>query len=182
MTRLARIVHEFLELMEWSGDVEEEESEGRCRLETGASIGGQPCRVYLDTHDESDTVAFFVYLPFHANPDWHAEACVLANAINHRVRHGRLEIDPEDGELRFVVSADVEGVEPNGRFARSMAMIARAVLARWMGPIAAVCVSGRKAADVLAEEEARESLEDEEDEDAGARTGWNGGDPAGTIH
>lgn len=177
MTRLAHIVHEFLELMEWTGDVEDDEAEGRCRLETGAYIGGQPCRVYVDTHDESDTVAFFVYLPFHANRAWHAEACVLANAINHRVRHGRLEIDPEDGELRFVVSADAEGVEPNGRFVRSMALIAKAVLSHWMGPIAAVCVCGRKAADVLAEEEAEEDAQEAEEADD-----WSGAEPAGTVH
>ena len=79
--------------------------------------------------------------------------------------------------LRFVVSADAEGVEPNGRFVRSMALIAKAVLSHWMGPIAAVCVCGRKAADVLAEEAAEEDAQEAEEADD-----WSGAEPAGTVH
>lgn len=160
MTRLGKLIAQFLERMDWHDEIEEDEPAGRVRLETRIRVAGQSCRLHVEASERSDSIALVMYPPFRVVEGQYAEACMLVNAINHRSRHGRFEIDPSDGELRFVVSADVEGAEPTGQFIVAMLNIANWMLERWLGELAAVSLSGRKAAEVLEASELRTAGED----------------------
>ena len=149
MTRLAKPIRDFVQKMEWNDEVEEREEQSSAHLSTRIGVAGQPCQLYIDAQDNLDAISVFCYLPFHATPANLAQACILTNAINRRSRHCRLEIDPDDGEIRGVVSADYEGLEPTGANVESMFHFCVGVLRDWMPAIAEVAVVGRSAQDVL---------------------------------
>lgn len=149
MTRLAQPIRDFVRKMEWEDDVEEREEKASAHLSTRIGVGGQPCQLYIDAQDDLDAISVFCYLPFHATPAHLAQACILSNAINRRSRHCRVEIDPDDGEIRGVVSADFEGLEPTGANVEAMFHFCVGVLRDWMPSIAEVAVVGRSAQDVL---------------------------------
>ena len=165
MTRLGEVVKQFLAQMEWDDDLDDDETAGKCRLSTGLRIAGQPCRLYVDTSEQTDSIAVTVYPPFRVAESQYAEGCMLINAINYQTRHGRFEIDPSDGELRVVVSADIEGASPTGQFIAGMLNAAEWMIRNWLSELAAVSLCGRKAAEVLEEHERREAAA-EADEDS----------------
>ena len=169
MIRLATPLRDFVRKMEWEDDVEEREEKASAHLSTRIGVGGQPCQLYIDAQDHLDAISVFCYLPFHATQANLAQACILSNAINRRSRHCRIEIDPDDGEIRGVVSADFEGLEPTGANVETMFHFCVGVLRDWMPALAEVAVVGRPAREVL---EAR---------DAAARAAANdaAGDPDG---
>ena len=166
MTRLGEVVKQFLAQMEWDDELEDDESVGKSRLATGVRIAGQPCRLYIDTNEQTDSISVTLYPPFRVGEGQYAEGCMLINAINYQTRHGRLEIDPSDGELRVVVSADVEGAEPTAQFISVMLNAAEWMVRHWLPELAAVSLCGRKAAEVLEAYERRQGDADEPGEDA----------------
>ena len=167
MTRLAKVVREFAALMGWDDEVLEDDEKGTSRLSKTAVVDGQPCRLYVDTNDEVDAIAVFFYAPFRVKPAKYAEACMLVNAINHMTRHGRLEIDPDDGEVRYASSANVEFCEPGAGFIRGMTDFGAALLEYWMWALSAVAMTERTARDILDEEASREEDDDATPDDDG---------------
>ena len=156
MTRLGTIVQEALDQLEWHGELTADEAAGTTRFSSVIHIQDQPCELFIDTHEESDFVGVFYYPPFRVKTDRYTETCLLINAINTRTRLGHLEILRNNGRLRMVVNADVEGASPTGVFVRQMMRLGADTLSNWMGELAAVALSNRSADDVLAELEQRE--------------------------
>ncbi len=152
MTRLARIVQEALDELEWTADIDDDEAAGASHVATNAIIDGQLCDIFIDTDEGADALSVFIYLPFRVKPAYYAEACQLVNAINVDVRHAHLEILRDSGRVRLVVSANVEGASPTGLFLVRMLQCGDHVLCHWLGALAAVAVTGRPAAAVLADE------------------------------
>ncbi len=150
MTRLARIVQEALDDLVWTADIDDDEAAGECHVATHALIDGQPCDIFIDTDEGLDALSVFIYLPFCVKPGQYAEACQLVNAINVAVRHAHLEILQDSGRVRLVVSANVEGASPTGLFLVRMLQCGDHILCHWLGALAAVAVTGRPAAEVLA--------------------------------
>ena len=150
MTRLAQVVQEALDHLDWQDTIDDDEAAGQSQVATGAIIDGQPCDIFINTHEQQDAISVFVYLPFRVKAAHYPEACMLVNAINVDARHGHLEILPETGKLRLVVSADVEGASPGGIFVVRMLQCGEAIISHWLGALAAVAVTGRPAAEVLA--------------------------------
>ena len=177
MTRLAEPLRDFVRRMEWEDDVEDRDDKASAHLSTRIVVGGQPCQLYIDAQDNLDAISVFCYLPFHAPQANLAQACVLSNAINRRSRHCRVEIDPDDGEIRGVVSADFEGLEPTGANVEAMFHFCVGVLRDWMPAIAEVAVVGRPARDVLAARDA--SARVAADEEPGELDGRDDNDDAG---
>lgn len=151
MTRLARIVQDALDQLDWTDEIDDDEATGQSHVATTALIDEQSCRVFIDTNEEQDAISVFLYPPFYVKAAHYPEACLLVNAINVQVRHGHLEIVPDAGLLRVVLSADVEGASPTGLFVVRMLQCGHAVLGEWLGALAAVGICGRPAATVLAE-------------------------------
>lgn len=160
MTRLAAIVQEALDDLEWTDEIEDDEEAGKSRVTTGAMVAGQPCDIYIDTHEQHDAISIYIYLPFRVAAENYPQACMLINAINVDARHGHLEILRDGGRIRLVASADVEGAAPTGIFVVRMIQSADAILSHWMWALAAVAVSGQTA-DALLAEAARRDGEDE---------------------
>ena len=156
MTRLAAIVQEALDDLEWTDDIEDDEEAGKSRVTTGAMVAGQPCDIYIDTHEQHDAISIYIYLPFRVAAENYPQACMLINAINVDARHGHLEILRDGGRIRLVASADVEGAAPTGIFVVRMIQSADAILSHWMWALAAVAVSGQTADELLAEAARRE--------------------------
>lgn len=150
MTRLGAIVQQALDQMEWQDELSFDEEKGTSQVRTEVQIDAQPCELYIDTHEATDSIAVFFYLPFRVKADAQAEACQFINAVNTRTRHGHLEMLRDSGRIRMVVSADVEGAAPSGQFVRGMIHLAVDTLSSWMGALAAVAVSNRTAEELLA--------------------------------
>ena len=151
MTRLALIVQDALDQLEWQDEITVDEAAGTSQLKTLVNLEDQSCTVYIDTHEASDSISVYLYLPFCVMTAHYPEACMLVNAINTDARHGHLEIVADSGRIRLVVSADVEGANPTGLFVVRMLQCGQALLSHWMGALAAVAISGHPAAAVLAE-------------------------------
>ena len=151
MTKLGHLLQEFLDLTGWSGEIWTEENGDVHHLGTGATIDDQPCRIHVSTVDSLDSLAVFVYPPFRVKPSKHAEACKLINAINYQTLHGRFEIDPGDGELRYCNSADVEFCQPTAAFVRSMVLCGGGILTGWMPALAEVAMTEHTADGILAQ-------------------------------
>lgn len=151
MTPLALIVQDALDQLEWQDEISVDEAAGTSQLKTLVDLEDQSCTVYIDTHEASDSISVFLYLPFCVKAAHYPEACMLVNAINAAARHGHLEIVAESGRIRLVVSAEVEGANPTGLLVVRMLQCGQALLSHWIGALAAVAISGRPAAAVLAE-------------------------------
>ena len=160
MTRLGNAVQQFLDLRDWTDEIEDNEDKGSSRLKTGLVVDGQSCRLFIDTFEQTDSISLYLYPPFRMKLSNYAEACMLVNAINYGLRVARFEIDPSDGELRLVVAVDLHGAEVGGAFVDGMLGAASWTLDRWMVALAAVGVTGRKAVEVL-EADKREHEEEE---------------------
>lgn len=170
MTRLAAIVQEALDYFEWTDDIEDDEEAGKSRVTTGAMVAGQPCDIYIDTHEQHDAISLYIYLPFRVAAENYPQACMLINAINVDARHGHLEILRDGGRIRLVASADVEGAAPTGIFVVRMVQLADAILTHWMWALAAVAVSGQTADELLAEAARREGGDETVEETAAEET------------
>ena len=157
MTRLAKPLKEFIEEQDWKDEITEDEERGFAQLSTRIRIANQSCRLFIDTHDERDAIAVHCYLPFNALPDNVVQTCVLANAINRRHRYTRLEIDPDDGELRIVMWTNFADLEPTGRNVDIMVDFCLSIPREWMGTIAEVALAGKPAEQVIAAREAEEA-------------------------
>ncbi len=150
MTRLGAVVQQALDHLEWQDEISLDAPAGTSQVRTDVQIDDQPCGLYIDTHEATDTIAVFFYLPFRVRAEGYAEACQFINAVNSRTRHGHLEILRDNGRVRMVVSADVEGAAPTGAFVVKMLHLGVNTLATWMGSLAAVAVTGGPAAEILA--------------------------------
>jgi hypothetical protein len=170
MTRLAAIVQEALDYFEWTDEIEDDEEAGKSRVTTGAMVEGQPCDIYIDTHEQLDAISIFFYLPFRVTAKNYPQACMLINAINVKARHGHLEILQDGGRIRLVASADIEGATPTGIFVVRMVQLADATLSDWMWALAAVAVSGQTADALLAEAARREGGDETVEETAAEET------------
>lgn len=157
MTRLCKYVQDFVELMAWSEEVEVEvdEAHGTSRLGALINVDGQPCRLLVSAHEDSKAISVLLYPPFHVKEAKLAQACTLVNAINHATLHGRLELDPADGELRYRNSADAAFAEPSANLIRRMVDFAAGSLGYWMWALAEVGITDRTAKEILAEEDRR---------------------------
>ena len=151
MTTLSLIVQDALDQLEWQDEITVDEAAGTSQLKTLVNLEDQSCTIYIDTHEASDSISVFLYLPFCVKAAHYPEACMLVNAINTDARHGHLEIVADSGRIRLVVSSDVEGANPTGLFVVRMLQCGQALLSHWIGALAAVAISGRPAAAVLAE-------------------------------
>lgn len=56
MTRLAQVVQEALDILEWSDDIDDDEASGKSQLATDALISGQPCDIFIETHEQQDDI------------------------------------------------------------------------------------------------------------------------------
>ncbi len=184
MTPLALIVQDALDQLEWQDEISVDEAAGTSQLKTLVDLEDQSCPVYIDTHEASDSISVFLYLPFCVKAAHYPEACMLVNAINTAARHGHLEIVADSGRIRLVVSADVEGANPTGLFVVRMLQCGQALLSHWMGALAAVAISGRPAAAVLAEMTTPETEDDPAVEGVEGATPVPVGNPAAarTLH
>jgi len=165
MTRLGAIVQQALDQMEWQDELSLDEEKGTSQVQTKIQIDAQPCELYIDTHEATDSIAVFFYLPFRVKADAQAEACQLINAVNTRTRHGHLEMLRDSGRLRLVVSADVEGAAPTGAFVVQMIQLGVNTLGTWMGELAAVALSNRTAEELLAEADREQEGNQERDQE-----------------
>ena len=170
MTRLAAIVQEALDDLEWTDEIEDDEEAGKSRVTTGAMVAGQPCNIFIDTHEQLDAISLYIYLPFCVTAENYPQACMLINSINVQARHGHLEILRDGGRIRLVASADVEGAAPTGIFVVRMVQLADAILSHWMWALAAVAVSGQTADALLAEAARREGGDETVEESAAEET------------
>ena len=155
MTRLAPLVKEALEILGWDDDIEDDEDAGKCVVNAQMTVKHQPCNVVIETHEASDTVCVLISPPFRVDEANRAEAYVLINAINRFNRIGRMEMDPEDGELRCVTGADVEGASPTGQFVVALLKANSGLLRHWMWALASVALTGRSAQSILEEDDRR---------------------------
>lgn len=161
MTRLAKTLEEFLEKQGWKDEITEDEERGFAQLGTRIRIENQPCRLFVDTHDELDSIAAYCYLPFNTLAANVVQTCALLNTINRRQRYTRIEVDPDDGELRVVMWADFTGLEPTGENVDVMVDLCLSVPRRWMGTIAEVALAGRTAEEAVAARDAEEESGEE---------------------
>ena len=60
---------------------------------------------------EEDGLQVFAYLPIKAEEKNRQEVITYMNHLNWKFRRGCFEMDPEDGEVRFRVYCDCEGLE-----------------------------------------------------------------------
>lgn len=143
MTRLGAIVQQALDHLEWQDEISLDAQAGTSQVRTEVQIDDQPCGLYIDTHEASDTIAVFCYPPFRVKSDSYAGACQFINAVNGQTRQGHLEILRDSGRMRMEVSADVEGAAPTGAFVVQMIHWGVTTLATRMSALAAVVVLPR---------------------------------------
>jgi hypothetical protein len=72
-------------------------------------IQNQAFKIFLELDDASNFVGIFVYAPISV-PDTKRDAvCELMMRLNWRLRFGSLQLDHQDGQMRYFHGIDVEG-------------------------------------------------------------------------
>jgi hypothetical protein len=159
MSRLGPLIQQLLDILEWHDEYKDDAAGGRATLGTSIQINGQHCRIFVETFDETNDAHVYVHVPFALPATQYAEGCMLANEINRMSRHGRLEIDRRDGEIRFVVTANFTGAQPTGQTLVKMLRLANATIRYWMIALGEVCITGLTAAEAIAAQDRRDEAD-----------------------
>ena len=72
-------------------------------------IQNQAFKVFLELDEASDIVAIFAYAPISVPATKCEAVCELMMRLNWRLRLGSLQMDYEDGQMRYFQGIDVEG-------------------------------------------------------------------------
>lgn len=143
----------FLNLMEWTDELEFRSDLDRVRLSVGISVTGQAGRAIIDARND-DVFEFYIYYNFmKVNLNKIEQMKILLSEINMRIYEGCFELvgSIEDSRVRWRHIVDFEEASPTGLTVLRNFRPGWNHAERWLGVITAVAVTAQSAADALSE-------------------------------
>lgn len=150
MNKYIELFANYLDEDDWSfSRIETDEVNGLGYLMTKYS--GENCRmdVVFDADPEREQVMVFVYLPAITAESKRCEMAELVCRINRCMTIGSLELDMDNGEMRFKVTMDVEGGELTPTMIRNMRDSALATSDRYYPVLMALLYGDKSPKDAL---------------------------------
>ncbi|ADC63219.1 type III secretion system chaperone family protein [Allochromatium vinosum] len=160
--RLADTIEQWQIEQDWQGELERDEAQQTATLEAGYRIKEQSFKLYLETDEENDWLAVYLYAPFNALEHKQIECALLCNSIDARRSAGSIHVLP-DGRIRYRQTIDVEGMTVSGVMISNLIQDAGDCFFAWLEEIAAVALTEATAEEVLAQLD-QEATEDESEQ------------------
>lgn len=143
----------YLETDDWQFKLEKHQGDGREYLRAGWKGRNTRLDLVLDSREESDLTMCFVYLPVQVPEDRRAAVAELICRLNYRFHVGHLDLDFNDGEVRFRQSIDMEGGELTETMISNMIYTALGTCDDYFAVIMSVAFGGKNAMEALQEPE-----------------------------
>lgn len=139
MGKLLDAVAEFLVDDKWTFD----KLEGRDVIRTGVKAKNAAYRMFIDCLEPREQVLLYVLSPSPIPEDKRPVTAEFLTRANYGLRFGNFELDFEDGEVRFKISADVEGSTLSTAMIRNMIAMGVLTMDRYYPGLQAVCFADK---------------------------------------
>jgi len=116
---------------------------------TSADAGDFSYKAFFEVRETRDVLELILYAPITAPP---AKRSAVAEAVaraNFRTFGGRIDLDMDDGEIRFRAGIDVEGGQLSNEMLDNLLSIGNSILDRYLPAISAVIYAGVSPADAI---------------------------------
>ena len=144
------ILQEWLDSRGWDDELIVSDDGTEVSLRTGIELDENSWNLFVDANNQSCLVGFFLYSSFKVKTAKRAEACLLVNEINDRMRLGRFVVR-DNGQIQYRQQVDFEAAEPTSRSMELMAVPAFSFCETYNSTLAAVALTKQTAADAIAE-------------------------------
>lgn len=115
---------------------------------------------YAQARESQQQVVFYTIYPLHAPPEKRQQAAEFAARVNYGLVLGNLELDMNDGEVRYKTSADVSSTPFTLPLLRSLMQINLSTSDRYYPAFTSLLYTGVTPADAVASVEGRIRLQD----------------------
>jgi hypothetical protein len=159
---LAIVVRNYLDKDGWNYEVSERN--GHSLFSCGVTMKNANYRTIFDVCEAKSQFGVFVYAQVKI-PEKHRSAVAEYIArVNHRIYLGKCEIDMDDGDIRTVVTVDVEGSALSREMVGLMENVAHRTMDHHYPGLMAICYGNRSAVEALAAVDEPEAAAESEDE------------------
>ena len=159
---LATVVRNYLDKDGWNYEVSERN--GHILFSCGVTMSNANYRTIFDVCEAHSQFGVFVYTRVKI-PEKHRSAVAEYIArVNHRIYLGKCEIDMDDGEIRTVVTVDVEGSSLSPEMVGIMENVAHRTMDHHYPGLMAICYGNRSAVEALATVDESEAAAESEAE------------------
>lgn len=147
MSQIIEACVAFFEADEWPFERIEELPMVRSRY--AGRNGNYDC--WFQARPAEQQMMFYGRAPINAGPDKRGALSEFFTRANYGMVIGNFELDMNDGEMRYKVSVDVEGIELTNTFLKNISYTAVVTLDRYLPGIMKVLYSDIAPADAVAE-------------------------------
>jgi hypothetical protein len=101
---------------------------------------------FVATTDElNKIVVLFARLPHICPPEKYAELSIFIDRANFGMSHGAWVIDRRDGEVRFRLGVDLQGMELTFEYVRSLTLYTNMTMDYYISGMKAIIIEGKNA-------------------------------------
>ncbi|MBR2490386.1 MAG: YbjN domain-containing protein [Ruminiclostridium sp.] len=142
-------VKSVLDENEWKYQFNEETKHLRAKFNITGKI--RNVQILMDLSYDDSVVVVCVF-PINAEEKYYVDVLRLINFINYNSKYGNYELDEEDGEVRFRLTVDLEGIIPSTEMVEKCVIIPIHMMQKYGEDLIAVVMGYKKF------EEVREKL------------------------
>ncbi len=161
---LVGVVRDYLDKGGWK--YEASEQNGHSIFSCGVTMSNAQYRTIFDICEARTQFGVFVYAQVMVPERHRATVAEYTARVNRQIYLGKLDIDMNDGEIRTVVTVDVEGSALSPEMVSLMENVAHRTMDHHYPGLMAICYGNRSATEALAAVEESEAAAEAEGEAA----------------
>lgn len=146
---IVEVIRNFLVEDDWKFEFDDE----RGVFHFGVGISGKLKNLRYVIHVRNDAYTVYAFSPIDADPDEKnimKELCEFICRANYGLRNGNFEIDVTDGELRYKIFVDCDGVTPSEEVIKGSIIIPSVMFERYAPGILDIMFKGSTAEEAIA--------------------------------
>jgi len=150
MGKLAEVVKAWADKQWDTPDFEIGEDPSNATLKfTSADAGDFSYRAFYEVWEARDAVELFLYAPLTVPPAKRSAVADTVARANFKAFGGRIDLDMDDGQIRFRSGIDLEGGQLSNEMLDNLLGVGNSMLDRYLPAISAVIYAGVSPADAI---------------------------------
>lgn len=118
---------------------------------TTSGEGDFSYRAFYEVRESTNTIELYLYAPIKVPLKKRSAVADVVARANHKAYCGRIDLDMDDGEIRFQSGYDIEGGQLSHEMLGNLIGIGNGMLDRYLPAISAVIYAGTAPADAIAQ-------------------------------